>query len=91
MVAPTFPQERPACPRECPRTRFGTMVIALDPQGNSFGLWQAAQHTGVRLHNEPGALAWNEAAVDDPDAEPVPSVQERPRIAAVVPVSHRSG
>ncbi|TFV73455.1 VOC family protein [Blastococcus sp. CT_GayMR19] len=44
---------------------FGTMVIALDPQGNSFGLWQSAQHTGVRVHNEPGALAWNEAMVDD--------------------------
>ena len=47
---------------------FGTMVIALDPQGNSFGLWQSAEHTGVGIHNEPGALAWNEAAVDDPEA-----------------------
>jgi predicted enzyme related to lactoylglutathione lyase len=47
---------------------MGTMVIALDPQGNPFGLWQAGMHTGVRIHNEPGALAWNEAAVDDPEA-----------------------
>lgn len=47
---------------------FGTMAIALDPQGNSFGLWQSAEHTGVGIHNEPGALAWNEAAVDDPEA-----------------------
>jgi predicted enzyme related to lactoylglutathione lyase len=47
---------------------MGTMVIALDPQGNPFGLWQAGTHTGVRVHNEPGALAWNEAAVEDPDA-----------------------
>ena len=47
---------------------MGTMVIALDPQGNPFGLWQAGMHTGVRIHNEPGALAWNEAAVDDPGA-----------------------
>jgi len=44
---------------------YGTMTIALDPQGNSFGLWQAAEHTGVRLHNEPGSLAWNEAMVSD--------------------------
>lgn len=47
---------------------MGTMVIALDPQGNPFGLWQAGQHTGVEVYNEPGALVWNEAAVDDPDA-----------------------
>jgi predicted enzyme related to lactoylglutathione lyase len=47
---------------------MGTMVIALDPQGNPFGLWQSGLNTGVRIHNEPGALAWNEAAVDDPEA-----------------------
>jgi len=44
---------------------MGTMVIALDPQGNPFGLWQAGFNTGVQIHNEPGALAWNEAMVDD--------------------------
>jgi uncharacterized protein len=43
----------------------GTFAIALDPQGNGFGLWQAGVHTGYRIHNEPGALAWNEAMVDD--------------------------
>ena len=47
---------------------MGTMVIALDPQGNGFGLWQAGTHTGVEIHNEPGSLAWNDAAVDDPAA-----------------------
>ena len=47
---------------------MGTMVIALDPQGNPFGLWQAGMHTGVRVYGEHGALAWNEAAVDDPEA-----------------------
>jgi uncharacterized protein len=47
---------------------MGRMVIALDPQGNPFGLWQAGQHTGVRIYNEPGALVWNEAAVEDPPA-----------------------
>ena len=44
---------------------MGTMVVALDPQGNPFGLWQAGTHTGARIHNEPGALAWNEAMVAD--------------------------
>jgi predicted enzyme related to lactoylglutathione lyase len=47
---------------------MGTMVIALDPQGNPFGLWQASLHTGFRVFNEPGGVTWNEAAVDDPDA-----------------------
>ena len=46
---------------------MGTMVIALDPQGNPFGLWQSGMHTGFRIFNEPGGVAWNEAAVDDPD------------------------
>ena len=46
---------------------MGTMVVALDPQGNPFGLWQSGMHTGFRIFNEPGGVAWNEAAVDDPD------------------------
>ncbi|WP_344690861.1 VOC family protein [Blastococcus jejuensis] len=44
---------------------MGTMVVALDPQGNPFGLWQSGTHTGCRIHNEPGSLAWNEAMVAD--------------------------
>jgi uncharacterized protein len=47
---------------------MGTMVIALDPQGNPFGLWQSGMHTGFRIYNEPGGVSWNEAAVDDADA-----------------------
>ena len=47
---------------------MGRMAVARDPQGNQFGIWQAGQHTGVRIYNEPGALVWNEAAVDDADA-----------------------
>jgi predicted enzyme related to lactoylglutathione lyase len=47
---------------------LGSMAIALDPQGNAFGLWQSGTHTGVRAYNEAGTLGWNEAAVDDPDA-----------------------
>ena len=46
----------------------GRMAIAADPQGNPFGLWQAGTTTGVQVYNEPGALVWNEAAVDDPAA-----------------------
>jgi predicted enzyme related to lactoylglutathione lyase len=43
---------------------MGTMVMALDPEGHPFGLWQSGVHTGARIYNEPGALVWNEAAVD---------------------------
>jgi predicted enzyme related to lactoylglutathione lyase len=45
---------------------MGRMVVAHDPQGNPFGVWQGAEHTGARIYNEPGGLVWNEAAVDDP-------------------------
>jgi predicted enzyme related to lactoylglutathione lyase len=47
---------------------MGRMVIAADPQGHVFGLWQAGVHTGARIVDEPGALVWTEAAVDDPHA-----------------------
>lgn len=47
---------------------MGRMAIAQDPEGQHFGLWQAVEHTGVQIYNEPGALVWNEAAVDDPGA-----------------------
>jgi predicted enzyme related to lactoylglutathione lyase len=38
----------------------GRMAMAADPGGAVFGLWQAGQHTGVQLANEPGSLTWNE-------------------------------
>jgi predicted enzyme related to lactoylglutathione lyase len=47
---------------------MGSMLIALDPQGQPFGVWQAGEHTGVRIYNEPGSLVWNEAAFDNPKA-----------------------
>ncbi|MGY1858210.1 VOC family protein [Modestobacter sp. SYSU DS0290] len=46
----------------------GRMAIAADPQGNPFGLWQAGTTTGLEIYNEPGAVVWNEVAVDDPAA-----------------------
>ena len=44
---------------------MGRMALALDPQGNPFGIWQSGVHTGAQVYNEPGALIWSEAAVDD--------------------------
>jgi uncharacterized protein len=45
---------------------IGRMAVALDPQGNSFGIWQAAAFIGAEIFNEPGGLVWNDAAVADP-------------------------
>jgi len=46
----------------------GRLCIALDPQGASFGVWQAAGDIGVEIYNEPGALVWSEAALPDAEA-----------------------
>ncbi|MGH3670071.1 MAG: VOC family protein [Pseudonocardiaceae bacterium] len=46
----------------------GRMCIALDSQGAAFGVWQATEHVGAEIYNEPGAMVWNQAAVPDPDA-----------------------
>ncbi|MFD0330395.1 VOC family protein [Streptacidiphilus monticola] len=45
-------------PHEIPGA--GRLAFAFDPQGASFGLWQAGGHTGAGLHGEPGAMTWNE-------------------------------
>ena len=44
---------------------MGRMIVARDPEGHVFGAWQAGQHLGAQVYNEPGSLIWNEAAVDD--------------------------
>ena len=38
----------------------GRMLIAADPGGAPFGVWQSRAHTGTQLANEPGSLIWNE-------------------------------
>lgn len=47
---------------------LGKMLVAIDPQGAVFGVWQGGEHIGVSIYNEPGSLVWNEAAMTDPDA-----------------------
>lgn len=44
----------------------GRMLIAQDPTGGVFGVWQAGDHTGARLANEPGTFGWNELMTRDP-------------------------
>lgn len=48
MVAPTTVLES------------GRMAFFVDPAGAVFGVWQANQHHGAQLVNQPGALTWNE-------------------------------
>ncbi len=43
----------------------GRMAFAMDPTGAAFGMWQAKQHIGAEIVNEPGALIWNELVSDD--------------------------
>ena len=40
----------------------GRMVVAADPAGAVFGVWQARSHTGMGLANEPGSVCWNETS-----------------------------
>jgi hypothetical protein len=47
---------------------LGTMAIALDPQGNGFGVWQHGEFIGAEVFNQPGSLVWNDVAVADPAA-----------------------
>lgn len=39
---------------------MGTMAVAADPGGASFGVWQAGSHTGFGLYREPGSVVWEE-------------------------------
>jgi predicted enzyme related to lactoylglutathione lyase len=43
----------------------GRMVIAADPAGAAFGVWQPIGHAGVGVAGEPGTLAWNELVTGD--------------------------
>ncbi len=52
-------------PMEVPGS--GTMVVAQDPQGAAFGVWQAAGMNGAEAYMEPGSLAWTDVRSSDPD------------------------
>jgi hypothetical protein len=44
----------------------GRMTVAQDPTGAWFGVWQAKEHLGAQLANEPGTLLWNQCHTSDP-------------------------
>ncbi|MGA5816872.1 VOC family protein [Kitasatospora sp. NPDC094028] len=45
---------------------FGTMVIARDPGGVVFGVWQGGVHTGFEKQDGPGAFCWAEVITREP-------------------------
>lgn len=47
---------------------LGRMGIAADPTGAVFGVWQAGEHIGAGLVNEPGGLTWEDLRSSDPGA-----------------------
>lgn len=44
----------------------GRMLVALDPGGAAFGVWQAAGQIGLEIYNEPGSLVWTDTRLTDP-------------------------
>jgi len=44
----------------------GRMAFVIDPSGAAVALWQANQHIGATLVNEPGTVTWNELITSDP-------------------------
>ncbi|MEV6104387.1 VOC family protein [Streptomyces sp. NPDC051940] len=46
---------------------FGSMLIARDPGGVQFGVWQPGTHTGFAKQNAPGAFSWAEVTTRDAD------------------------
>jgi predicted enzyme related to lactoylglutathione lyase len=44
---------------------LGRMLVAADPQGAVFGVWQPGEFSGAQVVNEAGALTWNELHTSD--------------------------
>jgi predicted enzyme related to lactoylglutathione lyase len=47
---------------------LGRLLIASDPAGGVFGVWQGGTQIGATVVNEPGALVWEDLRSTDPDA-----------------------
>lgn len=46
-------------------TDAGHMAVVVDPSGAVVCMWQANQHIGAEIVNEPGTLTWNELITND--------------------------
>ncbi|MER2598860.1 MAG: VOC family protein [Caldilineales bacterium] len=45
--------------------QFGSMATLVDPGGAVFSFWQAGQHIGAQVTDEPGAMTWCELYAAD--------------------------
>jgi predicted enzyme related to lactoylglutathione lyase len=45
----------------------GRMAVCMDPEGAAFCVWQAKQHKGAQIVNEPGSLNFNGLNTRDPE------------------------
>jgi predicted enzyme related to lactoylglutathione lyase len=45
---------------------FGRMAVIADPAGATFCIWEAKDHIGAQVVNEPGALCWADLNTPDP-------------------------
>lgn len=52
---------------ETEQGKHGRMFFGTAPDGSTFGVWQAANHIGAGIYNEPGTLSWNELHSRDLD------------------------
>ncbi|MET7616175.1 VOC family protein [Streptomyces sp. NPDC005408] len=46
---------------------FGSMLLAQDPSGVTFGVWQAGAHEGFEAKAVPGAYVWGEVFTREPE------------------------
>ena len=46
----------------------GRMLVGKDPTGAVFAVWQAREHIGAQVANDPGSLSWNECRTTDAKA-----------------------
>jgi predicted enzyme related to lactoylglutathione lyase len=46
----------------------GRLAVLADPEGAAFSVWQAREHKGARIVNEPGSLTFNVLNTRDPEA-----------------------
>ncbi|MFI9720475.1 VOC family protein [Streptomyces sp. NPDC052396] len=47
---------------------YGTVLLAVDPGGAVFGVWQAGTHRGFEKRGEVGSFGWTEVYTRDPAA-----------------------
>ena len=45
----------------------GRMAVCTDPEGAAFCIWEAKQHKGAQIVNEPGSVNFNSLNTRDPD------------------------